>query len=216
MNVALVGATGYVGSAILEELLSRGHNVTAICRHPEKTKIPDRERLRKVSADVNNSQALAESFRGQDAVIHAFAPERGEIAQRIEAHRKGTESILAAMKAAGVGRILAVGGAGTLEVAPGVRNMDQADFPKEWEGGAKATAGVKAVLQGQAEVLWTFLSPSHDLFPGERTGKFRLGKDQLLRGPDGKSRISVQDYAVAMVDELENPQHTGHRFTVGY
>lgn len=216
MNVALVGATGYVGSAILEELLRRGHHVVAICRHLEK--LPRKEHLRAVSADVNDSAALSASFRGQDAVIHAFAPPRLglDTTQRSAAQRQGTTSILAAMKAAGVNRILAVGGAGTLEVAPGLRNMDSPDFPKDWGGGARSTAVVKEILLGQNDVLWTFLSPSHDLFAGERTGKFRLGKDQLLVGADGKSRISVPDYAVAMVDELEKPQHTGHRFTVGY
>jgi hypothetical protein len=120
------------------------------------------------------------------------------------------------MRLAGVRRILAVGGAGTLEVAPGVLNMDRPDFPKEWEGGVKSTALIKDLLKAEPGLEWTFLSPSHLLEPGSRTGRFRLGADQLLIGPDGQSRISVEDYAVAMIDELENPKHTGKRFTVGY
>jgi hypothetical protein len=199
----------------LEELLRRGHEVIAICRHPEK--LAENERLRTACVDVNDTRSLTETLRGQDAVIHAFAPPRTTtMEERIEAQREGTESILRAMRSAGVYRILAVGGAGTLEVAPGIRNMDSSDFPKEWEGGAKSTAIIKEILRGQKNLTWTFLSPSHELFPGQRTGKFRLGKDQLLKEPDGNSRISVQDYAVAMVDELEQPRHTGHRFTVGY
>jgi len=150
-------------------------------------------------------------------VIHVYAPPRDlPVAARIEAQRRGTRAILDAMKRAGVARILAVGGAGTLIVAGGGRNMDQPDFPKKWEGGAKSTAEVKEMLKAEPGIEWTFLSPSHMLEPGERTGKFRLGLDDMLIGEDGKSRISLADYAVAMIDELERPAHSGRRFTVGY
>jgi len=215
MDIALVGATGYVGTAILAEALSRGHSVVAIARHPEKlSKHPN---LRPVGLDIADVDGLAGAFGGRQAVIHAYAPPKDlPVAGRIEAQREGTKAILAAMKAAGVTRILAVGGAGTLAVAPGVRNMDRPEFPKEWEGGAKSTAEIKELLKAEPGLEWTYLSPSHLLVPGERTGTFRLGLDELLVGPDGESRISLADYAVAMLDELESPKHTGRRFTVGY
>jgi len=215
MKIAIVGATGYVGSRLLAEATARGHEVTAIARHPEK--LPTGPLIRPAAADVTDVDALAAYFRGARAVIHAYAPPKtGSVREKMDRQRAGTKAILAAMKKAGVGRILAVGGAGTLEVAPGVRNMDRPDFPKEWEGGVKSTALIKDLLKQEPDLDWTFLSPSHFLEPGERTGVFRLGGDQLLVGGDGKSRISVEDYAVAMIDELENPAHTGKRFTVGY
>ncbi len=120
------------------------------------------------------------------------------------------------MKAAGVKRILAVGGAGSLEIRPGVPHFDTPEFPAAVQGGARATALIKELLKAEKDLEWTFLCPSSFIVPGERTGKFRLGGDQLLIGADGQSRISVEDYAVAMIDELENPRHTGRRFTVGY
>ena len=215
MRIAIIGATGYVGSAILTEALARGHAVTAIVRHVEK--LPSHPNLTAKAADIVDVAALAAALAGQEAVIHAYAPPRDlSLAARIAAQRQGTRAILDAMKRAGLTRILAVGGAGTLFVAPGVRNMDRPEFPKEWEGGAKSTAEVKEMLTAEPGIAWTFLSPSHRLEPGERTGKFRLGLDDMLVGPDGESRISLPDYAVAMLDELERPQHTGRRFTVGY
>jgi len=215
MRIAIIGATGYVGSALLEEALSRGHAVTAIVRNPEK--LPSHPHLTPLAVDITDVEALAAALVGQEAVIHAYAPPRtATVEARIAAQRRGTRAILDAMQRAGVPRILAVGGAGTLEVAPGVRNMDQPEFPKEWEGGAKSTAEVKEILKAEPGLVWTFLSPSHMLVPGERTGKFRLGLDQLLVGPDGESRITLPDYAMAMIDELEKPRHTGRRFTVGY
>ena len=111
---------------------------------------------------------------------------------------------------------MAVGGAGTLEASPGVRVMDTPELPKEWESGAISTAEIKYLLEKELDLEWTFLSPSLYLRPGTRTGKFRLGTDELLRDDSGASRISIEDYAVAMIDELENPRHTRRRFTVGY
>lgn len=215
MDIALVGATGYVGSAILEEALGRGHDVAAIARRPEK--LPAHPRLHPAGCDIADAEALARAFAGRQAVIHAFAPPKDlSVVRRVEAQRQGTRAILEAMKRAGVGRILAVGGAGTLEVAPGLRNMDRPEFPREWEGGAKSTAVIKEILKAEPDIEWTFLSPAHLLVPGERTGTFRLGLDALLVGADGQSRITLADYAVAMIDELENPKHSGRRFTVGY
>jgi putative NADH-flavin reductase len=215
MKVAIVGATGFIGSKLLAEAVSRSHVVTAITRSPDK--LPKGDRIIPVPADVNDVHALTRYFHGQDAVIHSYAPGRGLGAEEnMEKQRAGTLSIIAAVKAAGLKRLLAVGGGGSLEVAPGVAHFDTPEFPAAYQGGARATAQIKELLRAEKDLDWTFLCPSTSIFPGERTGKFRLGGDQLLVGADGQSRISVEDYAVAMIDELENPKHTRHRFTVGY
>lgn len=247
MKIALMGASGFIGSKLLQESLNRGHMVTAISRAPEK--LPAHPNIRAAKADVHDVAALTELFRGQDAVVHSYAPrpdpqvrafvfaaieaghERTEtiasyvprdiaahdahVKSRIDAQTSGTQSIIAAAKAAGVKRILAVGGAGTL-LLDGVRTMDRPEFPKAFEGGAKSTAVVKELLHHEHDLDWTVLSPPMAIAPGERTGKFRLGSDDLLVMPDGSSKISLEDYAVAMIDELEQPRHVGCRFTVGY
>jgi putative NADH-flavin reductase len=215
MKIAIVGATGFIGSKVRDEAVGRGHVVTAVTRSPDK--LPRHDRIIPAPGDVNDVPLLTRYLRGQDAVIHSYAPGRGIGAQEsMEKQRAGTLSIIAATKAAGVKRILAVGGAGSLEVAPGVAHFDTPEFPAAYQGGARATAQIKDLLRAEKDLDWTFLCPSTSIAPGERTGKFRLGGDQLLIGADGQSRISVEDYAVAMIDELENPKHTGHRFTVGY
>ena len=214
MRIALAGATGFIGSKILAEAVSRGHWVTALCRHPEK--VAAHELVRAQGVDMTETSALTEAIRGHDVVVHAAAPPRDmEMAPKIAAQTAITTSIIAAAKAAGIGRICAVGGAGTLLI-DGVRHLDRPDFPPQFIGGATATAVVKELLHHQHDVEWTVLSPSTMIAPGQRTGKFRFGLDDLLRMPDGSSQISVEDYAVAFVDEIENPRHTGRRFTVGY
>ena len=215
MKVAIVGATGFIGSKLTDEAVSRGHVVTAITRSPEK--LAQHERIIPAAADVNDVPALTRFMKGQDAVIHAYAPGRGlEPQESMDKQRAGTLSIIAATKAAGVKRLLAAGGAGSLEIRPGVAHFDTPEFPAMYQGGARATAQIKDLLRAESDLDWTFLCPSTSIFPGARTGKFRLGDDALLIGADGQSRISVEDYAVAMIDELENPKHTRHRFTVGY
>lgn len=215
MDIALVGATGYVGSKLLEEALYRGHTVTAIVRNPDK--LPEHDMVSPAKADVMDVGALTALFEGKDAVIHAYAPPKDlNVPTRVELQHTATSAIITAAKQAGVKRILAVGGAGTLAVAPGVMNMDRPEFPKEWESGAKSTARIHDLLSREPDMEWTVLCPSHNLVPGTRTGKFRLGENDLLVGPDGDSRISLEDYAVAMLDELEDPRHIRKRFTVGY
>jgi putative NADH-flavin reductase len=215
MRVAIVGATGQVGSRLLQEALRRGHAVIAIVRNPSK--LPQHPLLRGTATDVFDTAALTAAIRGTQAVLQAYRPPREDpLEARIDGQRRATRSIVAAAKSAAVARVLAVGGAGTLEVAPGVLNMDRPEFPAAWKGGAASTAQVKEVLQAQREVQWTVLCPAHNLVAGERTGQFRLGTDQLLVDASGDSRISFEDFAVALLDELEHPRHTGRRFTVGY
>lgn len=213
MKIALIGATGFVGSAILKEALDRGHEVTAIVRHPEK--LQPNANLRAQKGDVYNVDEVACLVAGHDAVISAFNP--GWTNPDIYNQQiKGTKAIINGVRKAGVKRLLFVGGAGSLEVKPGVQSVDLPEFPKEWKQGALATRDALNLLRNETGLDWSFLSPSADLFPGQRTGKFRLGTDQLLLDANGKSRISTQDYAMAMLDEVERPAHIRQRFTVGY
>ena len=213
MKIALIGATGFVGSAILKEALERGHDVTAIVRHPDK--LQAHPKLHAKKGDVYSADEVARLVSGHDAVISAFNP--GWNDPEIYNHQvKGTESIIKGVKQAGVKRLLFVGGAGSLEVKPGVQSVDLPKFPAEYKQGALATRDALNMLRKETSLEWSFLSPSADLSPGQRTGKFRLGKDQLLKDAKGESRVSVEDYSVAMLDEVERPAHIRQRFTVGY
>jgi putative NADH-flavin reductase len=214
MKLALIGATGYVGSQLLNEALNRGHQVTAIVRRTER--LSARPNLVAAQADIMDVDTLAGLLTGHDAVMAAYNPDRempGDVYERMVA---GAESIIAATKKAGVKRLLVVGGAGSLEVAPGQQLIDQSDFPPEWKAGAGGTRQFLYLLKEQPDLDWTFLSPAASLEPGDRTGTFRLGEDQMLVDAEGRCRISTQDYAVAMIDELEDPKHTRRRFCVAY
>jgi hypothetical protein len=213
MKIALIGATGFVGSAILKEALQRGHDVTAIVRHPEKIK--SHPKLRPQKADIQKGDEVTLSVAGHEAVISAFNPgwSNPDIYNQ---QVKGTRAIIDGVKKAYIKRLLFVGGAGSLEVKPGVQSVDLPEFPAEYKQGALATRETLNLLRKEQSLDWSFLSPSADLFPGQRTGKFRLGTDQLLADTQGKSRISVEDYATAMIDEAEKPKHIRRRFTVGY
>jgi len=203
MKIALIGATGFIGSRLLAELASRGHQVTAIVRNPEK--VPQGAGVTARQGDVHDKAGLAALVAGHDAVISA-----------VHFTASDPATLLAAVKQSGVGRHLVVGGAGSLEVAPGVKLFDTKEFPAIYLDEARKGGAFLDLLKGESGLDWTFLSPSALIEPGERTGKFRLGKDQLLVDGEGKSRISAEDYAVALVDELEKPAHSRQRFTVGY
>jgi uncharacterized protein len=202
MKIALIGATGNAGSRILAELSRRGHHITAIARHPEK--LPALSGVTPLQADAGDVDGLAAAIKGHDAVISS-----------VHFTASDPHKLIAAVHQAGVRRYLVVGGAGSLEVAPGVRLIDTPQFPAIYKAEA-AAGGVFLDLLRQEPVLdWTFLSPSAMFVPGERTGKFRLGRDQLLTNDKGSS-ISFEDYAVALADEIEKPTHSRQRFTVGY
>ena len=201
-KIALIGASGNAGSRILKELSDRGHQVTAIARNPEKiASLPNVEAKK---GDVFDQAGLSGLLKGHDAVISSVHFTASDPATLIEA-----------VRASGVQRYLVVGGAGSLEIAPGKRVVDLPDFPAAYK--AEATKGAEFLdrLKQEKQLDWTFLSPSAEFVPGERTGKFRIGKDSLLSNDEG-SRISFEDYAIALVDEIEKPQHSRQRFTVGY
>lgn len=201
-KVALIGASGNAGSRILKELSDRGHQVTAIARNPEK--IATLANVTALKGDVYDGQGLAALLKGHDAVISSVHFTASDAA-----------TLVAAVRASGVTRYLVVGGAGSLEVAPGARLVDQPDFPALYKAEASKGAEFLDLLKTVEDLDWTFLSPSAMFVPGERTGKFRLGKDTLLANDQGSS-ISFEDYAIALVDEIEKPAHVRQRFTVGY
>lgn len=203
-HIVVLGITGQAGSRIAAELLARGHSVTGIARDPSKAAA--RAGLTLVAADATQAATLAPLLQGHDAVVSATRFVGG-----IDA-----ATLVAAARQAGVPRIAVVGGAGSLEVAPGVALIDTPQFPAEYKAEAGAGRVFLQALRAVQDLDWTFLSPAALFAPGERTGRFRLGADQLLVAAQGDSHISMEDFAIALVDEIEQPQHTRQRFTVGY
>jgi len=213
MKVALIGATGFVGSALLQELLQRGHRVTALARHPAKLSVHDGLAVRQ--ADVLDAAQVAAAVQGQDAVLSAYNPGWGE-PDIHDLFLKGSDAILAGVQQAGVKRYVTVGGAGSLYVAPGVQLVDTPDFPAAYKPGALAAREALNRIRAASTLDWTFVSPPILLEPGERTGRYRLGEDAPLMDGDQPGRISVADLAVAIVDELETPRHLQRRFTLAH
>jgi len=202
VKITLIGATGNAGSRVLAELLSRGHTVKAISRRVEN--VAAHAQVEAVSADVNDRERLSTLIVGSDAVVSAVKFTELDVDQLIETVRQS-----------GVRRLLVVGGAGSLWLSPGVRELDGPNFPPHVK--PEALKGALFLEKLRASTLdWTFLSPSRIFFPGSRTGQFRVGEDTLLFDAAGKSSISLEDYAIALVDEIETPRHARSRFTVGY
>ena len=203
MKIAVIGASGNVGQRIVAEALARGHEVTAIAR-----KRPAGDSVAGVTwktADVADPAAMAAALAGNDAVVLS-----------VRFGDTDFERALDGVRRSGVQRLLVVGGAASLMIAPGKVLLDQPDFPDFIKPEATPARAALERLRGEAELDWTFLSPSMMFGPGERTGVFRLGGDALLTAADGKSHISYEDYAVALLDEIEQPRHSRARFTVGY
>jgi len=203
-KIVILGISGRVGSRIATALLQRGHIVTGVARKIEGA--PSQPGLMLKAADATSVDALVPLLRGHDAVISATRFVGGSDAA----------TLIAATKKAGVPRLLVVGGAGSLEVAPGKALIDTPDFPDAYKAEASAGGVMLQGLRAEKELDWTFLSPSALFMPGARTGKFRIGGDALLTDGNGKSWISMEDYAIAMAEELETPSHSRRRFTVGY
>lgn len=214
MKIALIGATGYVGSHLLKEALHRGHEVTAIARNPEKVTL-ENPQLTLAQGDAQNEDEVAKLVAGHDAVLNAF--NGGWTNPNIyNDHLAGSQAIQNGVKKAGIKRLLVIGGAGSLEAAPGLQLVDTPQFPAEWKAGALSARDYLTILQKEEDLDWTFLSPAILLEPGERTGQFRKGLDQPVFDENGVSKVSVEDLSVAVLDELENPQHIHQRFTIGY
>ena len=213
MKLALIGASGFVGAAVLQEALGRGHQVTGIVRNPAK--LPQHPALNAVAGDAYNAEALAALLKGHDAVIHAFNPGWGTADIR-ERFIQGSQAIIAASKQADVQRLLVVGGAGSLNVAPNLQLRATPASPAEYKEGAEGARQALNLLKAETALAWSFISPPALLQPGARSGQFRIGGDQLLMNGDAPAQISVADLAVAIIDELERPHHLRQRFTVGY
>ena len=209
MKVTLYGASGIIGSRVLAELLARGHQVTAVARHTEKLKAGNGLALKQ--GDISDVKAVADTASGADAAISAFGPGTENPGILLDV----TRSLIDGLKQAGVKRFIMVGGAGSLEVAPGVKLIDAPNFPAAWKGIAQAHAEALEILR-KSDLDWTSFSPAALIEPGQRTGKFRLGKDNLVTDAKGESHISAEDYAIALVDELEKPEHVRARFTAAY
>jgi len=217
MKVALIGASGFVGSHILHELLDRGHQVTAIVRHPEKVSARHSNLVVK-KGDVYSEKDLAELLKGQEAVISAFNP--GWTNPNIyEDFLAGSKAIQQGVKAAGVKRFIVIGGAGSLEIAPGVQLIDTPQFPAEYKPGASGARDYLNIIKQEKDLDWTFISPAIEMnhsTAGVRRGTYRTALDNPVFDENGRSILSVEDLAVATVDELEQSKHIRQRFTAAY
>lgn len=217
MKVALIGASGFVGTQILNELLQRGHQVTAIVRHPDKITVTNKD-LTVVKADVYDAEALTKILKGHDAVLSAF--NAGWTNPNLyNDFVKGSEAIQEATKKAGVKRLLVIGGAGSLEIAPGLQLVDTPEFPAEYKSGATAARDYLNTLKKETSLDWTFLSPAIEMHQGTagiRKGTYRTALDNPVFDTNNRSILSVEDLAVAFVDELENGKFIKKRFTAAY
>ena len=208
MKIALCGATGKAGSRIMNELLTRGHQVLAIVRAPGAS-LP--EGVKEAVDDLSDPKHTAATIKSVDALISAYAPPLNDPDELVHV----TKRLVDATEQSGVPRFLMVGGAGSLEAAPGMTLIDSGKLPPEWLSIATAHSRALEVLRA-SQVNWTSLSPAAYFGPGARTGHFRLGTNNLIADGNGDSRISMEDYAIAMVDELEDPHHSRARFSIGY
>jgi uncharacterized protein len=213
MKLALIGANGKIGSRILNEALNRGQTVIGIVRNPDFT--IKRTGLSWIKADALDVEGLANAIKGADVLISAFGidwnkPETYQLFSIV------AKNLILAAKKAGVNRLVNVGGAGSLVVAPGVQLVDTPSFPEGWRKGADEQRKSLEIFRNEKELNWTFFSPAIMIEPGPRTGKFRIGKDNPVFDEKGNSEISYDDYAAALLDEIEKPQFIRQRFTIGY
>ncbi|WP_439675417.1 NAD(P)-dependent oxidoreductase [Embleya sp. MST-111070] len=219
-RIALFGANGGIGAHILREALGRGHHVTAVVRDPARLAGEEHERLTVVTGDATDPASAASVAAGHDALVSAigggYVDGAAHAALVVAAAKALTEGLRSLGDAAPARGLFVVGGAGSLRTPGGDRVWDAEGIP---ELAVQIMRGQGAALDHYrtvTDVTWTYLSPAADIGPGERTGAYRTGRDDLVVDADGVSRISVADYAVALLDEIETPKHTGERFTVAY
>ncbi len=218
MKIAIIGASGFIGSKILDESLRRGHQITGIVRNPGR--LPQNPKLTPVGLDLKQTDQLARALASHDAIVSAWnAAKDGSGPVLYDRFVEGNRSIIDAVKKSGVKRLLVVGGAASLKTPEGAEFIDSPQFPASFEAFKPAMRGVREyyhMLKKEPELDWAYFSPAIVIQPGERTGKFRLGGERIVADTSGASKISVEDYAVAAVDELEHPKHHRERFTIGY
>jgi len=215
MKIAIIGATGFVGSNITNELVNRGHEVTAISRNAKDS---GKENLKSISADIFNTKELATILKGHDAVVNAYNP--GWTNPNIyDDFIAGSKAIQEAVKLSGIKRFITIGGAGSLYVAPGLQAVDTPDFPKEYHAGATAARDYLNLIKEEKELDWAFFSPAFEMHQGittGRTGNYRLGLDNPVFDTNQRSILSAEDLAVVIADEVEKPKHHQVRFTAAY
>ncbi|MEP7243325.1 MAG: NAD(P)-dependent oxidoreductase [Gammaproteobacteria bacterium] len=217
MKIALIGATGHIGSRILKEAAARGHQVTAIARTAES--LGSHPNVTPKNVDLFDTPALTALLSGHDAVLVSYSPgmARNQDADILEQFVRAGKAIIAAIKGSGVKRVQWVGGAASLKLPNGKVLLDSDQWPPQFNKNAvRGVIEYRYMLKAEPDLDWVMLSPSIFIEPGQRTGKFRLEKENLLFDAAGRSHISMEDFAVAMIDELEHPQHHRERFTVGY
>jgi putative NADH-flavin reductase len=212
MKIAVFGASGRIGSRIVNEALNRGHFVTAIVRHPENFTL-ELPNLNVARGDLFKTRDVESGSFDHDAVVCAYNYTQGAQPSTMA---EITVPLINGLKQANVKRLIIVGGAGSLEVSPGVQLVDTPDFPEAYKAGALAHRDALKCYQNEKLLDWTYISPAAEIAPGERTGKFRTGTTRLIKDENGKSSISMEDYAVAVLDEIENPKHIREQMTVGY
>jgi putative NADH-flavin reductase len=212
-KIAIIGASGFIGSALTKEALARGLQVRALVSRPERMSAA--ANLEVVAVDVLDTAALTAALAGVDVVLSAFS---GHAQTDVAAYYlKGFTSILAAVKAQSITpRLLLVGGAASLQLPDGSKLLDSPNFPAEYRGTAEGAYAALQLLRAETSLQWSYLSPAAEISPGEKTGQFRIGSDQLLTDTSGKSRISTGDYALAMLDEVQQPRQQNRRFSVAY
>jgi len=216
MKLVVFGATGNVGQRVVAEALRRGHEVVGVVRDPDAVQSPDK-RVRLVKGDATNADSVAKIARGADTVVSAISPRPNARGLPAPSLSKNARALIQGLRAAGVKRVLYVGGASSLEVAPGKALADTPDFPEIYREEAREGREALAIWRNEAKGMdWTYLSPAVEIAPGKRTGKYRTTDDKILFDDKGKSFITFEDYAVAVLDELERPQHIAKRFGVAY
>lgn len=216
MKIVLFGATGNVGRRIAAEALRRGHEVVGVVRDPSAVEPPD-PRVSLVRGDATMAESIVAVTKGADAVVSAISPRPNARGLPAPSLASNARALIAGLRRAGVKRVLFVGGAGSLEVAPGKPLMDQPGFPEAYKAEAREGRDALNVWRAEGKELdWTYLSPAAEIGPGERTAKYRTTGDAFLADAKGRSFISYDDYAVAVLDELEKPAHVGRRFGVAY
>ena len=209
MKIAVFGASGMIGSRIVNEALTRKHQITAVTRDPGKLSTPN---VTVVQGDLLDPASIAAVVKGHEAVISAYGPGPGGDPQE---YSRVAHALIDGLTQAGVKRLIVVGGAGSLEVSPGLKRYDTPDFPDAWRALSKATGAALEIFK-TCDLDWTYISPADMIAPGERTGHYRVGGDQMLYDADGKSFISAEDYAVGLLDEVEHPQAVQRRITFAY
>ena len=215
MKIAIIGATGFVGSSLVKEAVERGLNVGAIARNTDKI---ENDKVERIAVDVNNAAELTEKLKGYDVVISAY--NAGWTNPNIyNDFLTGSKAIQQAVKDAGISRLIVIGGAGSLYVADNLQAVDTPDFPAEIKPGATAARDYLNILKEEKDLDWVFFSPAFEMHPGittGKTGKYRLGKDHPVFDDNNASKLSVEDLAVVILDEVENPKHHQERFTAAY